>query len=92
MGTPTRPGIVFMGGFMSDMTGIKATSLEDFAGREGLPYLRFDYSGHGASEGRFEDGTIGGPDFGVFLMGFLAGAPGPSGLLCAGVPGCTHTP
>ncbi len=59
MGTPTRPGIVFMGGFMSDMSGIKATSLEDFAGREGLPYLRFDYSGHGASEGRFEDGTIG---------------------------------
>ncbi len=59
MATPARPGIVFMGGLMSDMSGIKATWLEDFARCEGLPYVRFDYSGHGASQGRFEDGTIG---------------------------------
>lgn len=58
-GTPERPGVVFLPGFMSDMTGIKATFLEGLAGRHGLPYLRFDYSGHGASAGRFEDGTIG---------------------------------
>lgn len=57
-GTPARPGIVFMGGFMSDMTGVKAMWLESFAAEHGCPYLRFDYSGHGASEGRFEDGTI----------------------------------
>jgi len=57
-GTTKLPGIVFMGGFMSDMTGVKATWLETYAGQRGCPYLRFDYSGHGASEGRFEDGTI----------------------------------
>ncbi|HSR55403.1 MAG TPA: alpha/beta hydrolase [Alphaproteobacteria bacterium] len=59
-GAATRPGIVFLGGFMSDMSGVKATWLESFAAKLGCPYLRFDYSGHGASEGRFEDGTISG--------------------------------
>jgi hypothetical protein len=39
-----------------------------------------------------EDGVIGGPDFGVFAIQFSAGTPGPSGLGCAGIPGCTHTP
>lgn len=59
-GTGTEPGIVFLGGFMSDMSGIKAAWLQGFALRHGLPYLRFDYSGHGISGGAFEDGTIGG--------------------------------
>ncbi len=59
-GSPERPGIVFLPGFMSDMTGLKALHLEALALRHGLPCLRFDYSGHGRSEGRFEDGTIGG--------------------------------
>lgn len=58
-GSEARPGLVFLGGFMSDMTGTKAAWLEGFAARAGLPYLRFDYSGHGASEGAFSDGTIG---------------------------------
>jgi pimeloyl-ACP methyl ester carboxylesterase len=53
------PGIVFLTGFKSDMTGDKATRLEAFARQRGRAFLRFDYSGHGASEGRFEDGTIG---------------------------------
>ncbi|MCC7428149.1 MAG: alpha/beta fold hydrolase [Alphaproteobacteria bacterium] len=44
---------------MSDMTGSKALALESFCRAEGRAFLRFDYSGHGASEGRFEDGTIG---------------------------------
>ena len=39
-----------------------------------------------------QDGVIGGPDFGVFVAGFFAGAPGPSALACAGTAGCTHTP
>ncbi|MQA66533.1 MAG: alpha/beta fold hydrolase [Alphaproteobacteria bacterium] len=51
---------MFLGGFMSDMTGTKAEWLEEFTQNAGLPYLRFDYSGHGASEGAFTDGTIGG--------------------------------
>ena len=40
------------------MGGDKATSLAAFAAKRGLGMLRFDYSGHGVSGGRFEDGTI----------------------------------
>jgi len=53
------PGLVFFGGFRSDMTGSKATFLEDYARRRGCAFLRFDYFGHGASDGSYEDGTIG---------------------------------
>jgi pimeloyl-ACP methyl ester carboxylesterase len=52
-------GILFLPGFRSDMTGIKATFLDDVCAARGLGYLRFDYSGHGESSGRFEEGTIG---------------------------------
>jgi pimeloyl-ACP methyl ester carboxylesterase len=52
-------GILFLPGFRSDMTGTKATFLDEFCAARGLGYVRFDYSGHGASSGRFEDGTIG---------------------------------
>ncbi|MEL6773219.1 MAG: alpha/beta hydrolase [Pseudomonadota bacterium] len=54
-----RPGIVFLGGFRSDMTGTKALFLEDWAAARGRAFLRFDYRGHGASSGRFEDFGIG---------------------------------
>ncbi len=63
--TPARrasdsiPGVVFLGGFMSDMTGDKATTLETWASQSGHAFLRFDYSGHGASDGAFRDGTLG---------------------------------
>jgi pimeloyl-ACP methyl ester carboxylesterase len=53
------PTVVFMGGFRSDMTGIKAVALENWARKAGYGYLRFDYLGHGRSSGHFEDGTIG---------------------------------
>jgi pimeloyl-ACP methyl ester carboxylesterase len=53
------PGIVFLHGFRSDMTGTKAVFLADWARSEGRAFLRFDYSGHGQSGGRFEDGAIG---------------------------------
>lgn len=53
------PGLVFLGGFMSDMTGGKALALEAFAAARGQAFVRFDYFGHGASSGRFEDGGIG---------------------------------
>jgi pimeloyl-ACP methyl ester carboxylesterase len=55
----TGPGIVFLGGFRSDMEGTKAVHLEQAAQARGRAFLRFDYSGHGASSGRFEDGGIG---------------------------------
>ncbi|MBL8251625.1 MAG: alpha/beta hydrolase [Candidatus Competibacter sp.] len=53
------PGVLFLGGFTSDMTGVKATTLERWCRGRGQAYLRFDYSGHGASDGQFADGTIG---------------------------------
>jgi len=53
------PGVVFLGGFMSDMDGTKALALEDWATRRGRAFLRFDYSGHGQSSGAFTDGCIG---------------------------------
>lgn len=53
------PGIIFMTGFMSDMTGSKALALEDLCRDRGHAFLRFDYQGHGASSGNFADGTIG---------------------------------
>ena len=52
-------GILFLPGFRSDMAGTKATFLDAFCAARELPYVRFDYTGHGASSGRFEDGTIG---------------------------------
>src|SRR6202795_4457938 len=52
------PGIVFLGGFRSDMTGTKALFLEDYCSRRGRAYVRFDYFGHGASSGDFADGTV----------------------------------
>ncbi|WP_136634672.1 alpha/beta hydrolase [Pseudooceanicola onchidii] len=53
------PGVVFLGGFKSDMQGNKAIALEDWARREGRAFLRFDYSGHGESDGEFIAGCIG---------------------------------
>jgi pimeloyl-ACP methyl ester carboxylesterase len=53
------PTIVFLPGFRSDMTGDKATALAAFCASRGQAMLRFDYSGHGASDGQFEHGTIG---------------------------------
>ncbi|QIE41990.1 alpha/beta hydrolase [Rhodobacteraceae bacterium SC52] len=53
------PGVVFLGGFASDMTGTKALHLEAWATAHGRAFLRFDYSGHGASSGAFADGCIG---------------------------------
>ena len=53
------PGVVFLGGFRSDMEGTKALHLEAWARRTGRAFLRFDYSGHGQSSGAFEEGAIG---------------------------------
>lgn len=53
------PGVVFLGGFRSDMTGTKAQYLESWAQAQGRAFLRFDYAGHGQSSGAFEEGCIG---------------------------------
>lgn len=54
-----QPGVVFLPGFRSDMQGAKALFLHAHCAAAGRALLRFDYSGHGESAGRFEDGTIG---------------------------------
>ncbi len=53
------PTVVFLGGFKSDMEGVKAKYLEGWARHTGRSFLRFDYSGHGKSSGVFTDGCIG---------------------------------
>lgn len=54
-----KPGVVFLGGFKSDMEGTKAECLSDWAAERGRAFLRFDYTGHGSSSGAFVDGCIG---------------------------------
>jgi pimeloyl-ACP methyl ester carboxylesterase len=53
------PGLVWLGGFKSDMQGSKAVALDEWARDHGRAVVRFDYSGHGESGGDFVDGTIG---------------------------------
>jgi pimeloyl-ACP methyl ester carboxylesterase len=53
------PGLFWLGGFNSDMKGTKAVALEAWAAERRRACVRFDYSGHGESGGRFVDGTIG---------------------------------
>lgn len=53
------PGVIFLGGFRSDMAGTKAVWLKSWARERGRAYLRFDYRGHGDSSGAFEEGSIG---------------------------------
>jgi pimeloyl-ACP methyl ester carboxylesterase len=53
------PGLFWLGGFNSDMKGTKALALDAWAAEHGRACVRFDYSGHGESGGKFVDGTIG---------------------------------
>jgi len=53
-----RTTFVWFSGFKSDMAGEKVKALDAWAAERGAGCLRFDYSGHGRSGGRFEDGTI----------------------------------
>lgn len=52
------PGVVFLGGFMSDMNGTKALALDRFCESRGQAFVRFDYFGHGQSSGAFADATV----------------------------------
>ena len=56
--TGNQPGLVWLGGYRSDMVGTKAVALDEFAAGRGLSCCRHDYSGHGESGGDFRDGTI----------------------------------
>lgn len=63
LAAPPAPGqsvsFLWLSGYKSDMASTKATELAAFARAKGYGCTRFDYSGHGLSSGRFEDGTIG---------------------------------
>jgi len=52
------PGLVWLGGYRSDMLGTKAEALDEWAETTGHACCRYDYSGHGESGGDFSDGTI----------------------------------
>ncbi len=87
------PTVVFLTGFRSDMDGTKAVYLADHCAARGQSFVRFDYSGHGKSEGAFEDGTIGQwRDDALDVIDYLTNGPlvlvgssmgGWIGLLCA---------
>ena len=53
------PGLLWLGGYKSDMQGTKAQALAGWAAQQDRACVRFDYSGHGESGGGFTDGTIG---------------------------------
>ena len=53
-----EPGIMWLGGYRSDMRGTKAEALDGWAAAAGRAIARHDYSGHGESGGAFRDGTI----------------------------------
>jgi pimeloyl-ACP methyl ester carboxylesterase len=55
----SRPTVMFCAGFKSDMTGTKAEALAKHCAARQRSFIRFDYSGHGQSDGNFIDGTIG---------------------------------
>ena len=52
------PTLLFLPGYASDMDGAKAQAVDAFGARRGFGVLRFDYSGTGSSEGKFEAGTL----------------------------------
>ncbi|XP_068925930.1 palmitoyl-protein thioesterase ABHD10, mitochondrial [Petaurus breviceps papuanus] len=53
------PGVIFIPGYLSNMSGTKAMAIEEFCKSLGHAYIRFDYSGCGSSEGKFEESTVG---------------------------------
>jgi pimeloyl-ACP methyl ester carboxylesterase len=54
----TRPTVVFLPGYMSDMEGSKAQAVFEWAMRKGHGCLLLDYSGCGQSGGQFADQTL----------------------------------
>ncbi|NGP16888.1 alpha/beta hydrolase [Devosia aurantiaca] len=56
--TGGAPGLFWLSGFRSVMSGIKAVTLDTLGAEHGLQVTRFDYSGHGLSGGSFDEGTV----------------------------------
>lgn len=81
----TTPAFVWLGGFRSDMAGTKAEALAGWAAQRGQAFVRFDYSGHGRSGGRFEDGTL--SRWLADTLAVLETAPGPLVLVGSSMGG-----
>jgi pimeloyl-ACP methyl ester carboxylesterase len=81
-----QPGLVWLGGFKSDMRSTKASALLAWAEERGRAALALDYSGHGESSGSFEDGTIG-RWFAEALAVFRAETQGPQIVLGSSMGG-----
>lgn len=79
------PAVLFLGGFRSDMTGTKAAWLADWAQGAGRAFARFDYSGHGRSDGAFEAGTI--TAWAEDARAVMATLPGPAVLVGSSMGG-----
>jgi pimeloyl-ACP methyl ester carboxylesterase len=90
------PGLFWLGGFRSDMTGSKALALDALGAEKNLAVTRFDYSGHGISGGDFSDGTISRSSMGGWIALLLAKAMLARGqrphamVLIAPAPDMTH--
>jgi pimeloyl-ACP methyl ester carboxylesterase len=70
------PGALFLTGFKSDMQGGKAIAVDKFCRDRGQAIVRFDYTGHGQSSGKFIDGTIGQwVDDAVYVLDNLTDGP-----------------
>ena len=54
----SEPGIIFFPGYKSDMNGSKACSIQKYCKEKKISFTKFDYSGHGRSDGNFINGTI----------------------------------
>src|SRR4051794_28219239 len=76
------PGLFWLGGFKSDMKGTKAQALDQWAQDHGRAMTRFDYSGHGESQGNFADRTIG-RRLEASLAAFDASCRRPQGGICS---------
>ena len=50
--------VVFFHGFMSDMIGEKPKTIQKFCTKKKIGFMKFEYSGHGKSSGKFTDGNI----------------------------------
>ena len=50
--------VVFFHGFMSDMLGAKPTAIQRLCKKTDINFLKFEYSGHGKSGGKFTEGNI----------------------------------
>ena len=51
-------GIIFIHGLNSNMNGTKALTVQRYAKKNNLNFIRFDCRGHGKSEGKFEEFTM----------------------------------